>query len=384
MTARPLNPAFESLETYPFVRLEAAKRAAAARGIRLIDFGMGDPREKTPDAIRQTLIESVPERCGYPPAAGSTRLREAIAGWISHRFGVALETEYHILPSNGSKEIAYLISQALIDPLSDRRVVLIPNPSYPVYEIGARFAGGIPESIPLREGNRFLPDLDAIAPDLYRRTALLWLNYPNNPTGAVAEIDLYRRALALAREYNFWVVSDEAYSEIWFDSPPCSALQVGVEGLLVLNTLSKRSAMTGYRSGLIAGDPSLISLLHTLRPSQGVASPVFVQAAAVAAWGDETHVEAQREIYRAKREILLPVLCNKGLRVVGSEATFYLWVAIPEPESAEQFASRLLEEGVVVTPGRFFGSSGNGYVRIALVPTLADCHEAARILESVL
>jgi acetylornithine aminotransferase len=383
-TVRPRNPGFDRLATYPFVRLEEAKRQARARGVRIIDFGIGDPQEETPEAIREALIRGVPKSASYPPADGIPELRRAIADWLGRRFGVAVDPERNVLPSNGSKEVLYLLHQALIDPSGERRTVLIPDPAYPVYEIGALFAGGLPEPVPLLEENRFLPDLDAIDPETWRRTALLWLNYPNNPTGAVAGLDLYRRALDLANQYGFWVASDEAYSEIWFDEPPASAIQVGLEGLVVLNTLSKRSAMTGYRSGLIVGDPGLIRDLRTVRPSQGVATPQFVQAAAIAAWTDESHVARQRELYREKRDLLLPVLRKKGLRIAGSSATFYLWIVVPEHETSESFALRLLEAGLVVSPGSYFGSRGEGYVRMALMPTHELCRQAAEVLETIL
>lgn len=381
---RPRNSAFEQLGTYPFVRLEQSKRAAAARGIRIIDFGMGDPQERTPDRIRRSLLESVPDRAGYPPAAGIEELRVAMADWVRRRFGVALDPDRHLLPSNGSKEAVYLLHQAVVDPRGDRRIVLIPDPAYPVYEIGTLFAGGIPQPLPLLERNGFLPDLDAIPEATWRQTALLWLNYPNNPTGAVTDLGLYRKALELARRHGFWVASDEAYSELWFDAPPVSALEAGLDGLVVLNTLSKRSAMTGYRSGLIAGDPELIGLLRTVRPSQGVATPTFIQSAAVTAWRDEEHVAGQRDLYRAKREILVPVLRRKGIEIVASQATFYLWMRVPGSETSEGFCARLLESGVVVTPGSFFGRGGEGYARMALVPTLELSIEAASILERIL
>lgn len=381
---RPRNSAFEHLGTYPFVRLEQAKRQAAGRGIRIIDFGMGDPQERTPDRIRRSLLDSVPDRAGYPPAVGIDDLRIAMADWVRRRFGVDLDPNRHLLPSNGSKEAVYLLHQAVVDPRGERRIVLIPDPAYPVYEIGTLFAGGIPHPLPLPEANGFLPDLDAIPGEVWQRTALLWLNYPNNPTGALAGLDLYRKALDLARMHGFWVASDEAYSELWFDAPPVSALEAGIEGLVVLNTLSKRSAMTGYRSGLIAGDPELISLLRTVRPSQGVATPTFIQAAAVTAWRDEEHVAGQRDLYRAKRDILAPALRRKGIEIAASQATFYLWMRVPKGETSEGFCSRLLEAGVVVTPGSYFGRGGEGFARMALVPTVELCAEAASILEKIL
>ncbi len=382
--SRPRNPAFRSLATYPFVRLDEAKAGARARGIRVIDFTIGDPHEETPSRIRERLLRSVPLRSSYPPAAGTPALRNAVAGWIERRYGVALDPERHILPSNGSKEEVYLIHQAVVDPTGDRRAVLIPDPAYPVYEIAARFAGGDPVPVPLVPELGFLPDLDALPPDLLRRTALFWINYPNNPTGAVARPEFYRRALALAQEYGFWLASDEAYSEIWFDAPPPGAIQFGLDGLIVFNTLSKRSAMTGYRSGFIAGDPEMIGMLRKVRPSQGVATPAFVMEAACEAWEDEEHVADQRRIYREKREVLLPVLLRKGVEVGGSEATFYLYMRVPAGESSEAFAARLLEHGIAVVPANYFGAAGEGWARMALVPTLRECEEAAAILEKAL
>ncbi len=380
---RPLNPAFTSLETYAFVRLDQSKAAAGARGLRLFDFSIGDPHEETPAFIRERLVESIPPRSSYPAAAGSSDLREAIADWVRSRFDVALDPEKHVLPANGSKEAVYLIHQAVIDPRGDRRVVLIPDPAYPVYEIGARFAGGEPVSVPLLPERGFLPDLRSLSKDLLARVALLWINYPNNPTGAVASRSFFQEAADLARRHDFWLASDEAYSEIYFDAPPSSALEVGLDHVLTFQTLSKRSAMTGYRSGFMAGDPELIALLRRLRPSQGVATPSFIQAAATAAWRDERHVVEQRRIYREKREALLPALQARRLEVGGSQATFYLWVRTPGNLGSEEFARRLLERGIVVAPGNYFGARGEGWVRFALVPTLAECHEAAAVMSEV-
>jgi len=381
---RPLNRAFGSLATYPFVRLDEAKTAARARGIKVIDFTIGDPHEETPSRIRERMLASVPARSSYPPAAGTPALRRSIAGWIQRRFGAQVDPDREILPSNGSKEAVYLIHQAVVDPFGERRVVLIPDPAYPVYEIAARFAGGEPVPVALDPKLGFLPDLDRLDPALLRRTALLWINYPNNPTGAVATPDFYRRALALSREHGFWLASDEAYSEIYFDDPPPGALQFGREGLIVFNTLSKRSAMTGYRSGFIAGDPELMGLLRKIRPSQGVATPHFVLEAAVEAWEDEEHVAEQRRIYAEKREILLPVLRRKGLEIGGSQATFYLYLRVPAGESSEAFATRLLEAGIAVVPANYFGAAGEGWARVALVPTRGECERAASILDRIL
>ncbi|MET0819253.1 MAG: aminotransferase class I/II-fold pyridoxal phosphate-dependent enzyme, partial [Solirubrobacteraceae bacterium] len=217
--------------------------------------------------------------------------------------------------------------------------------------------------------------------DVWRRTAILWLNYPNNPTAATAPPELYERAAELARAYGFVVASDEAYSELYFGpDPPASALQVADRtNVAVFNTLSKRSSMPGYRSGFVAGDAQLVAALKRYRPNVGVAPPEFVQLAAVEAWGDEDHVAAVRDVYRAKRDVVLPALEARGLRHAGGDATFFLWL-----EGAPAgFQERLLEHGVILTPGSYFGAAGDGYLRLALVPTLEECRRAAELLVGV-
>jgi len=263
--------------------------------------------------------------------------------------------------------------------------VLSTEPGYPVYDRGALFAGAEVRQLPLREENDFLPDLDAVPEEIWARTAILWLNYPNNPTGAVAPLDFLERAASLADEHDFVLAADEAYTELWFDAEPHSALEVADrDNVIVFNTLSKRSSMTGYRSGFAAGSPEVIAALRQYRPTVGTAPQEFVQRASVVAWGDEAHVARTREAYRRKRDALLPTLERKAIRVAGSNATMYLWLEAPAGEPSEQLAERLLEHGLIVSPGSFFGPSGDGYWRLALVPPLAECERAAAILEEVL
>ncbi len=369
--------------TYPFVRIERAKREAAASGIEILDFGQGDPREPTDPAIRQALIDALEERMGYPKAEGLPELRAAISGWVARRFGVDLDPNAEVIPTYGSKEAIFSFAQLTVDPSGPKDTVVVTEPGYPVPGRGAAFAGARVEALPLREENGFLPDLDAV--DDWDRIALFWVNYPNNPTGATAPLAFYERLAELALEHDFLLCSDEAYSELWFTKSPCSAFQVTDRtNVVVFQTLSKRSSMTGYRSGFVGASPELISALRTYRPSTGAAPQEFVQRASVLAWSDEAHVERTREAYRRKREVFLPVLKRKGWRVAASEATMYLWVEVPGDESSESAAERLLAHGVVVAPGAYLGAAGEGYVRLALVPTLAECERAAEILEAVL
>jgi acetylornithine aminotransferase len=226
----------------------------------------------------------------------------------------------------------------------------------------------------------------AVGADTWARTAILWLNYPNNPTGAVAPLAFLERAAALARRHDFLLALDEAYSEVWFDAgPPVSGLELDDRtNVVVLNTLSKRSNMTGYRSGFMAGDPRLIAALRALRPSTGVTPQEFVQRASVAAWQDESHVQEQRARYAAKRALFLELFAAKGIDVAGSVAGMYLWVAVPGGRPSLAWALELLDLGIVVAPGSFFGPEGEGYIRMAMVPTLEDCRRAVDVLAGAL
>jgi succinyldiaminopimelate transaminase len=380
-----LSPVLAATGTYPFVRLEEAKRRLAAAGVELIDFGKGDPREETDPLIRRALVESIEPLSSYPLAEGLPELREAVAGWCRRRFGVEVDPETEVIPTYGSKEAIFHLAQVLLDRDSDKTLVLSTEPGYPVYDRGALFAGADVERLPLLEENGFLPDLDGIDEKTWSRTAIFWINYPNNPTGAVAPLEFLERLAALAAEHDFLLAADEAYTELWFDEPPRSALEATDRSrVAVFQTLSKRSSMTGYRSGFVAGSPELIAALRQYRPTVGMAPQEFVQRASVVAWNDEEHVERTRELYRRKREVLLPALAQKGIRVAGSEATMYLWLEVPAGESSEGLAARLLERGLIVSPGTFFGPSGEGYWRLALVPTEAECERAAEILDRVL
>ena len=381
----PVSPILERQATYPFVRLNEAARRVEARGIDVIDFGTGDPREPTDPAIRQALVDGLRDRMGYPAAVGLPELREAIADWARRRFDVTLDPSTEIIPTLGSKEAIFSFALAMVDADGTRDTVAYTDPGYPVYERGALFAHAQALALPLREENGFLPDLDAIEDETWARLAVFWVNYPNNPTGATAPLSFYERLAGLAREHRFVLASDEAYTELYFAEPPVSALQLADRtNVVVFNTLSKRSSMTGYRSGFAAGDPALVAALKAFRPSVGTAPQEFVQRASVVAWGDEEHVAETRARYGRKRELLLDVFRRKGIRLAGSDATMYLWLEVPSGESSEAFAERLLEHGILVTPGSYLGAAGEGYFRVALVPSEDECARAAEILERAL
>ncbi len=382
-----LSPSVRGVDPYPFEELDRRRKAARQAGRDLIDFGVGDPREETPAFIRAALTEALGPVSSYPRAAGLPELRRAIAAWTERRFGVSLDANGDILPTLGSKEIIFSLAQVVADPRAGKDLVITTAPGYTIPERGAAFAGLEVHRLPLSEPNGFLPDLDDVPQEVWGRAAIMWLNYPNNPTGAVAPLTFLREAADRCREHDVLLASDEAYSELWFEGgPPASALQVNSHtGLLAIHTLSKRSSMTGYRSGFVAGDAELIAALRRLRPSVGVTPQEFVQRASVVAWEDERHVEENRVRYAAKRRVFLDLFARHGVRVAASVGTFYLWVEVPGSRPSHDWALELLDRlGVVVAPGSFFGPEGEGFVRIALVPRLDECERAAAMLDGVL
>jgi succinyldiaminopimelate transaminase len=382
-----LSPAIRQVEPYPFEELDRAKADALAGGRDLVDFGVGDPREVTPPLIRDALREAIEPISSYPRAAGLADLRVALSGWIGRRFGADIDPDTQVLPLLGSKEIVFSLAQATLDPGAGKDVVLVTAPGYTIPERGARFAGGEVRRLALTEERGFLPDLDAVEPETWDRASILWLNYPNNPTGAVAPLDFLRHAAERCRRHDVLLASDEAYSELWFEgAPPPSVLQVGdLTNVVAINTLSKRSSMTGYRSAFVAGDPTLIAALKRLRPSTGVTPQEFVQRASIAAWNDEAHVEDNRARYAAKRRLFTELFARHGVRVAGSVATFYLWLAVPDGRPSLTWALELLDRaGVIVAPGSFFGPEGEGYVRMAMVPSVTECERAIERLERTL
>jgi succinyldiaminopimelate transaminase len=373
-----LSPLLAELEQYPFARLDEWRAEARRRGIDMIDFGVGDPREPTPAFIRDALVAGITEVSSYPRAVGLPEYREAVSAWIQRRFGVATDPGVEIVPTLGSKEAIFSFAHVVV---GKRRLVAIPEPGYPVYERGALFAGGDVVSVPLREETGWLPDLDAF--DRWDELAVFWTCYPNNPTGASAPLSFYDELAGRAREHGFLLCSDEAYSELWFGDEPVSALQLADRtNVVVFNTLSKRSSMTGYRCGFVCAPGDVADALRAFRPTLGTAPQEFVQRAGIAALADERHVEDVRAVYGRKREILVPAFEEQGVRLAGGDATFFLWLAVDGP--SEPFARRLLDAGILVAPGAFFGRRGEGYVRMALVPSVADCERAAGILGEVL
>jgi len=375
-----LSPALERGDAYPLLRLEERRREVRERGIEPLDFGTGDPREPTDPKIRRALVDGVPEVSQYPSTPGKSELRKAFAGWMERRHGVALNPETEVLPATGSKEAIFHAPLAFVHPSHERRGIVYGTPGYPVYERGCLFAGGEPAPVRLKAEDGFRLGMEEIDPG---RVRALWINHPHNPTGATASYDYLEKVAAFCREHDVLLFSDECYNDLYSGEPPPSILEITRERTLAFCSLSKRSGMTGYRTAMMAGDAELIAALKKLRPSIGVATQSFVQDAAIAAWNDDEHVEERRRIFGEKRELFKDFFERVGLEYLPTDASFYLWVSVPGGDD-EVYALSLLEDGIIVAPGRSFGPGGEGHLRVALVPGLDDCRQAIERWEDLI
>ena len=375
------------LPPYLFAEIDRRKRQALSRGVDLIDLGIGDPDIPTPSAVVEKLLEgaSKPANHRYPNSSGMAEFREAVASWYKTRFNVSLDPVKEVVSLIGSKEGIGNMAVAFVDPGD---VVLVSSPCYPVYHIGTAFSGGTNYFLPLRKANRFLPDLGAIPADIARRAKLLWINYPNNPTAAVADNDFYRRVVDFANKNNVIVCHDAAYSEMGYDGyRPMSFLEVdgardvGIE----FHSLSKTFNMTGWRIGMAVGNPEIVGGLAQAKSNLDSGIFQAVQEAGIEALklGDKI-VEPSRIIYQERRDILVDGLRAVGLECEKPHATFYVWVSCPEGLSSADFTTKLLEEAAVVTtPGNGFGEAGEGYVRFTVCVDKERLREVAERIRRV-
>ncbi len=374
-----VNPTVTAMGGYALEELRHRVASLRAAGQTLHDFSIGDPDEPTPAFIREALVDAVGPVSRYPTTFGQAGLRRAIVDFLDRRHGVTgLDPDVHVLPTAGSKEAIFHLPFSVVDPLGDRRHVLWGDPGYPVYDRGAQLAGGVSDPVALTADDGWRLDLTALPDERLDRACIAWINYPHNPTGATVDLPWLRDQLACAREHDLLLASDECYQEIWFDQPAPSLLEAcdgDVTGVVAVLSLSKRSGMTGYRSGALVGDPDVVRLQRQVRPNFGTASQDFVQAAATAAWGDQDHVDERRAVFAAKREVVLGFLDRAGIEVSGSDATFYVWFRAPGGDDLA-YAEALLDAGVVASPGRSFGPAGQGWLRLALVPTVEGCEQA--------
>lgn len=369
-----LNPVLGRLGSYPIAAIQERARALRAEGKPLVDFSIGDPREPTPPFIRAAMIEAVPAVSQYPTTRGLPGLRRAVAGYVERRFGVGVDPDTQVLPTTGSKEAIFSTPLAFVDRDADEAVVW-PSPGYPIYERGALMAGARSYAVEL--GGDFVFRADLVPEEIWGQATIVWTCSPNNPTGSVMSRSDIEGVLERTRQAGALLCADECYVDLYEDEPPGSVLQAagpGFEGVLSYLSLSKRSGMTGYRSAAVVGDAEAIAALVALRTSTGTAPPEFTQAAAMAAWGDDVHAAERRAVFAAKRAVLREAFAAAGIETVASRAGLYLWVSVDDDVEATQ---RLLDAGIVVSPGRAFGVGGSGFLRLALVPTLEECGRAA-------
>ena len=375
------------LSPYLFAEIDRRKRAALARGVDLIDLGIGDPDIPTPPVVVEKLAESAskPVNHRYPNSSGMPEFRNAVSSWYQNRFNVKLDANREVVSLIGSKEGIGNMAVAFVDPGD---VVLVASPCYPVYHIGTAFNGGSNYFLPLTKDNHFLPDLEAVPADIARRAKLLWINYPNNPTAAVADEDFFKRVVEFANKNNVIVCHDGAYTEMGFDDyRPMSFLQVdgardvGIE----FHSLSKTFNMTGWRIGMAVGNADLVGGLAQAKSNLDSGIFQAVQEAGIEAlkMGDSI-VAPSRKIYQERRDILVDGLRAIGLECEKPRATFYVWVTCPNRLSSAEFTAKLLDEaGVVTTPGNGFGDAGEGYVRFTVCVDKERLREVAERIRRV-
>ena len=371
----------KTLPPYLFAAIDKMKQAAIARGVDIINLGIGDPDLPTPAPIVESLAQAAKnsKHHQYPSYEGMLSFRKAVAEWYQRRFGVKLDAADEVLTLIGSKEGIGHIHLAFVDPGD---VVLVPSPGYPVYPVGTSFCGGVSHLMPLTKANGFLPDLNAIPEEVARKAKLMWLNSPNNPTSVVMTKEYFKRVVAFAREHQVIVCHDAAYSEIYYDGQrPASFMEVdgakdvGVE----FHSLSKTYNMTGWRLGFAVGNKEVLAGLGKVKSN--LDSGVFeaVQAAGITALGlDDAVTDTIRKTYQERRDTLIPGLKQLALEVDAPPAAFYVWVAVPKGYTSASFTAHLLEKaGIVTTPGNGFGAPGEGYIRMTV------CTSKDRLAEAV-
>ncbi len=389
-----MNPLLSKLQPYPFERLRQLFASVTPNlALRHISLGIGEPKHATPTFIMQALSDALSTGlAGYPATAGEPALRQACAAWVERRYGLKLDAATQVLPVNGSREALFALTQTVIDPTQAGATVVSPNPFYQIYEGAALLAGATPHFVASDPARNFAPDWDSVPAEVWARTQLVFVCSPGNPTGAVMPLTEWQKLFALSDQHGFIIASDECYSEIYFrDEPPLGGLQAaaklgrGFERLIAFTSLSKRSNVPGLRSGFVMGDAAVLKSFLLYRTYHGSAMSPVVQAASIAAWGDEAHVVDNRNLYRTKFAQVTPVLAEV-LDVKLPDASFYLWAGVPAGWQGDDaaFAKALYAtEHVTVLPGsylarEFNGSNpGQGRIRMALVAETAECLEAA-------
>jgi N-succinyldiaminopimelate aminotransferase len=391
-----MNPRLAALHPYPFERWrELTRDIVPAAGHRPISLGIGEPRHATPALVNEALVAALAGLSSYPATVGEPALREACVGWLQRRYGVHLDPATQVLPVNGSREALFAFAQTVVDAGRPGATVVCPNPFYQIYEGAALLAGAQTAFANSDPAQNFAPDWRQIDDATWARTQLLYVCSPGNPTGAVMPLAEWAQLFDLSDRHGFVIASDECYSEIWFQGePPLGGLQAAValgrddfRRLVAFTSLSKRSNVPGLRSGFVAGDAALIKAFGLYRTYHGSAMSPPVQRASIAAWNDETHVQANRALYRQKFERVTPMLAGR-LDVALPDAGFYLWAGIPGGDDVGWARGLLAQYNVTVLPGSLLARTahgvnpGDGRVRLALVAGVDECVEAAQRIVS--
>ena len=394
-----MNPLLQRLHPYPFERWRVLTQGIQPPPqLRPINLGIGEPKHATPRLIEEALCSNLQALSGYPATAGEPRLRQGCADWLRRRYGVDVDPATQLLPVNGSREALFALAQTVIDPTKPGATVVCPNPFYQIYEGAALLAGAQTAFANSDPARNFAADWGSIDEATWARTQLLYVCSPGNPTGAVMPLSEWERLFELSDRHGFVIASDECYSEIWFgDTPPLGGLEAARQlghsdfrRLVALTSLSKRSNVPGMRSGFVAGDAALIKPFLLYRTYHGSAMSGLVQAASLAAWNDEAHVEANRALYRTKFDQVTPLL-SKVLDVRLPDAGFYLWAGIGRQCGGDDVAwaqGLLAQYNVTVLPGSLLARTshghnpGTGRVRMALVAGVEECLEAAHRIVS--
>ena len=361
----------DQLKPYPFVEISRIIAQKRAEGVEVVTFGIGDPDIPTPEPIIDRLIQAsrTPANHRYPETDGLPEVRQAIASWYQHRFGVDhLDPDREVLPLIGAKEGIGHVALCFLDPGD---IALVPDPAYPVYSVGTMFAGAKPYVMPLLERNDWLPDLDAIPDQIARDAKVIWLNYPNNPTGAVASHDYYQRVIDFARKHGTAVLHDAAYSEVVYNdyrSPSFMELPGAKEVGIEFHSLSKCFNMTGWRFGSAVGNADMVQALFKIKSNLDSGIPQAIQEMAIQALtGSQRYIDENNAVYQKRRDKVIGALTRLGLGVTPPKAALYLWARVPKEYTSATFAAQLLEDtAIVVTPGSSYGDYGEGYIRLSL------------------
>lgn len=398
-----VNAVTAQLKPYPMEELSRIKSDLLKEGRPIFDYGTGDPRIPTWRPVRDALIAALPEISQYPSVKGTTRLAEAQAGYLQRRFGLTVGSDLSVIPSQGSKEAIFNVALCLVGRSGGKKHIVYPDPGYPVYRSSALYAGGIPYPVQVTGKNNWLLEPWNLPREIQSSCAAVWINHPHNPTGAMAPADYWLKVVEWCHETDTVLLSDDCYVDIYDaaidqvvagirplafenDPRPVNPLQISSDRVLSFMSLSKRSGLTGYRAGMVAGDPKILRAFLNARANFGVGSPEFIQNAAAVAWADDAHVAERRKIFTSRLATFAPLLQEFGMISAIPKATFYLWAKIPDRFGDDDvaFVLNLARHGIITSPSQWLSEGVKGYVRFAMVPEDEPNRQAMHLLRNYL